>query len=151
MLFFQVLSLPNSLGCSNKNQSFALSFSYRHVQRRTQPTEAMDSKVCPDGMPQLILQEPWVRMIWMDQKKRGKPVVFGGFFWCYCWWFGRNPKANHLTCLKPCKGWDKTTNLNWWVNAGCVPQLQYYKGITLDLPPTGCWRKWKGEGLVWEA
>ena len=27
---------------------------------------------------------------------------------------GRN-LANHLGCIKPCKSWEETTNLNWWL------------------------------------
>ena len=62
---------------------------------------------------------------------------------CYCWWkkIGRNP-ANHLGCIKPCKSWGKTTNLNWslpdvWTNSisfrgcyflegGCQPRLAIF-------------------------
>ena len=36
------------------------------------------------------------------------------YFHTYCWWF-RNPKANHLGCIKPCKQRNQLSNLNCWV------------------------------------
>ena len=56
---------------------------------------------------------PWRMMVgrWSFPFLRVNKIYFHGFsagriaqMW-YCWWF-RNPKANHLRCITPCKKWN---------------------------------------------
>ena len=52
---------------------------------------------------------------------------------------------HHLGCTKPCKYWEKTTNLNWWYpgfsepskiisSMGCIIWIQLHNGYSKGHP-----------------